>query len=32
MARLPHVTLQVATLAQGGHTAAIGSFSILRFG
>jgi transcriptional regulator with XRE-family HTH domain len=31
MARLPHVTLQVVPFAHGGHAAASGSFSILRF-
>ncbi len=30
-ARLPHVTLQVVPFAHGGHAAASGSFSILRF-
>jgi hypothetical protein len=32
MARLPQVTLQVVPFARGGHVAASGSFSILRFG
>ena len=31
VARLPHVTLQVVPFARGGHAAASGSFSILRF-
>jgi hypothetical protein len=31
LARRPHVTLQVVPFAQGGHAAASGSFSILRF-
>ena len=31
-ARLPGVTLQVVPFARGGHAAASGSFSILRFG
>jgi transcriptional regulator with XRE-family HTH domain len=30
-ARLPHVTLQIVPFAHGGHAAASGSFSILRF-
>ena len=30
-ARLPHVTLQVVPFSHGGHAAASGSFSILRF-
>jgi hypothetical protein len=31
VAGLPHVTLQVVPFARGGHAAASGSFSILRF-
>jgi transcriptional regulator with XRE-family HTH domain len=31
LARLPHVTLQVVPFSHGGHAAASGSFSILRF-
>jgi transcriptional regulator with XRE-family HTH domain len=31
VARLPHVTLQVVPFSRGGHSAASGSFSILRF-
>jgi hypothetical protein len=30
-ARMPNVTLQVVPLARGGHAAASGSFSVLRF-
>jgi hypothetical protein len=32
MAEMPHVTLQVMPFDRGGHSAAGGSFSILRFG
>ena len=31
-AALPHVTLQVVPFARGGHAAASGSFTVLRFG
>jgi hypothetical protein len=32
VARLPHVTLQIVPFIRGGHAAAGGSFTVLRFG